>query len=209
MSPNALQPRARRADGERSRRAILEAAAQLATVQGLEGLSIGQLAEHIGMSKSGLYSHFGSKEELQLATVEMARDIFEADVVQPAESLADPLSRIEAICERFISHVERRVFAGGCFFASVGAEFDTHPGPVRERIAELQRQWHSRLEGLIQAAQAGGDLDEAEDPVQLAFEIEAFLLLGNTAFVLLDDPAPLQQARAAVARRLAQARRSG
>ena len=164
MARDQRPPRRRRADGERSRRAILEAAAQLATTEGLEGLSIGHLADHIGISKSGLYSHFGSKEELQLATVETAREIFDADVVQPAESLPDPLARLQALCERFISHVERRVFAGGCFFASVGAEFDTHPGPVKERVAELQGEWQARLETLIQEAQAAGDLDGAEDP---------------------------------------------
>ena len=160
------------------------------------------------MSKSGLYAHFGSKQELQLATVETAREIFAADVVRPAEAQPDPLAQIQALCEGFISHVERRVFAGGCFFASVSAEFDTHPGPVRERIAELQAEWQSRLESLIRAAQTGGELDESEDPAQLAFEIDAFLLLGNTAFVLLDDPAPLRQARTAIELRLARARRA-
>src|SRR3954462_13040735 len=112
-----------RADGERSRRTILDAAAKLATIDGLEGLSIGRLADHIGMSKSGLYAHFGSKEELQLATIETAREIYEADVVAPAARAATPLAKVEALCAQFLSHVERRVFPGGCFFASAAAEF--------------------------------------------------------------------------------------
>src|SRR5213595_2257018 len=132
-------PRRRRADGERSRRTILDAAAKLATIDGLEGLSIGRLAAHIGMSKSGLYAHFGSKEELQLATIETASEIFSADVVAPAEQAPTPLAKIEALCEQFLFHVERRVFPGGCFFASAAAEFDTHPGAVKERIADFQR----------------------------------------------------------------------
>src|SRR5213082_691885 len=94
-----------RSDGERSRRTILDAAAKLATIDGLEGLSIGRLAAHIGMSKSGLYAHFGSKEELQLATIETAREIYEADVVAPAEDAATPLAKVEALCEQFLSHV--------------------------------------------------------------------------------------------------------
>src|SRR5215831_14643391 len=124
-----------RSDGERSRRTILDAAAKLATVEGLEGLSIGRLADHIGMSKSGLYAHFGSKEELQLAAIDTAAGIFEAEVVTPAEQAATPLEKIQVLCEQFLSHVERRVFPGGCFFASTAAELDTHPGAVRERIS--------------------------------------------------------------------------
>src|SRR5207253_2019962 len=133
--------RKRRADGERSRRTILDAAAKLATVDGLEGLSIGRLAEHIGMSKSGLYAHFGSKQELQLATIETAGDVFTTEVLAPAEAAATPVAKLETLCDLFLTHVERRTFPGGCFFASAAAEFDTHPGAVRERIAEFERGW--------------------------------------------------------------------
>src|SRR5215217_837118 len=139
----------RRADGERTRHAILQAAAGLATTEGLEGLSIGRLAEHLGMSKSGLYAHFGSKEELQLATVETARAMFTNEVVEPAEGDPTARGRIDALCERFLSHVERRVFPGGCFFASAAAELDTQPGPVRERIVEFQCSWTATFERLV------------------------------------------------------------
>src|SRR5918998_1017367 len=148
-----VQTRKPRADGQRSRRAILDAAARLATVEGLEGLSIGRLAEHIGMSKSGLYAHFGSKEELQLATVETAAAIFRDDVVVPTEAVDAPLARLEALCEAFLSHLERRVFPGGCFFVSAAAEFDTHPGPVKEEVAAFLRGWLETLEGLAARAQ--------------------------------------------------------
>ena len=102
-----------RSDGERSRRTILDAAAKLATVEGLEGLSIGRLADHIGMSKSGLYAHFGSKEELQLAAIETADAIFDAEVVAPSNQAATPLEQVEVLCEKFLLHVERGVFPVG------------------------------------------------------------------------------------------------
>ncbi len=194
-----------RADGQRSRRTILDAAAKLATIDGLEGLSIGRLADHIGMSKSGLYAHFGSKEELQLATIETASEIFSADVVAPAEQAPTPLAKIDALCERFLSHIERRVFPGGCFFASAAAEFDTHPGAVKERIAEFQRDWTDLLVQLVREARAAGELRE-EDPHQLAFELNGYLLMANTAFLLFSNPHAITRARNAVAARLALSR---
>ena len=191
-----------RSDGERSRQTILRAAANLATVEGLEGLSIGNLAAHIGMSKSGLYAHFGSKEELQLATVDTAGKILAAEVLEPTETIADPLERLQALLERFLGYVERGVFQGGCFFASAEAEFGNRPGAVRDKIKAAQQEWRGGLEGLIRAAQAAGSLDPSDDATQLAFELDAYLLMGNTGFVLHDDPVHLDQARAAIQRRL-------
>jgi AcrR family transcriptional regulator len=196
-----------RSDGERSRRTILDAAAKLATIEGLEGLSIGRLADHIGMSKSGLYAHFGSKEELQLAAIETANAIFDTEVVAPAEQAASPLEKIQALCEHFLSHIERGVFPGGCFFASAAAEFDTHPGPVRERISAFQHGWTDRLVQLVREAQAAGELG-AEDPDQLVFELNGYLLMANMAFLLYSSPEPIERARAAVADRLAAGRLS-
>src|SRR5947209_5876746 len=172
-----------RSDGERSRRTILDAAAKLATVDGLEGLSIGRLADHIGMSKSGLYAHFGSKEDLQLAAIETASAIFDAEVIAPADQKTTPLEKIETLCEQFLSHIERRVFPGGCFFASAAAEFDTHPGAVKERIAEFQRGWTDQLTQLVSEAQAAGQL-RAEDPRQLSFEANAHLLISISAVII-------------------------
>jgi len=202
-----LRPRKPRADGLRSRRTILDAAARLATVEGLEGLSIGRLAEHIGMSKSGLYAHFGSKQELQLATVATAAEIFREDVIVPTEVVRSPLARLEALCEAFLSHLERRVFPGGCFFVSAAAEFDTHPGPVKEDVAAFLRGWLETLEQLAARAQRDGDLEAAEEPAQLAFELDAYLLMANMAYLLHNDPLTLQRARAAIEARLTRARR--
>ncbi|MFN2469192.1 MAG: TetR/AcrR family transcriptional regulator [Gaiellaceae bacterium] len=198
--------RKKRSDGERSRATILDAAARLATVEGLEGLSIGRLADHIGMSKSGLYAHFGSKEELQLATVETAGRIFVEEVVRPTRSATGPTARVHALTDSFLSYLERKVFPGGCFFASAVAELDTHPGLVKERLAEFQRAWLEKLEELLREGQEQGELDAAEDPAQLAFEVHALLGMANTAFQLHGDPGSMQRARVGIRRRLELAR---
>src|SRR5829696_6195102 len=167
MSETTQTGRRTRSDGERSRKAILDAAGQLATVEGLEGLTIGRLADHIGMSKSGLYAHFGSKEELQLATVAAAEQVFDADVIAPAQAFDPGLARLNAYCERFFSHIERGVFPGGCFFVSVITEFDTRPGRVRDRVAAYIGEWAGRHRAEIVHAQENGELDPALDADQI------------------------------------------
>jgi AcrR family transcriptional regulator len=195
--------RKKRADGERSRNAILGEAAQLATVEGLAGLSIGRLAEAVGMSKSGLFAHFGSKEELQLATIDTASAIFKEKVLDPAEGAPTGIERLRLLSERFLGHVEEGVFPGGCFFASVLAEMDTHPGPVRDRALQTVVDWTGCLVQAVKDAQAEGALDPDEDPEQLAFELDAYLLLANAMFVTAQQPEPLDRARHAIDRRLA------
>src|SRR6188472_3360641 len=143
MTSGAAQQRDRaqrrpRADGERTRGAILRAAASLATVDGLEGLSIGNLAAAIGMSKSGLYAHFGTKQDLQLATGEEAERILTAEVIQPALAAPPGLGQLAAVCEAFFSYVERRVFPGGCFFVATALEMGARPVPVKDRVAAIQ-----------------------------------------------------------------------
>jgi AcrR family transcriptional regulator len=194
--------RAKRSDGVRSRRAILEEAARLATVEGLDGLSLARLAESVGMSKSGLFAHFGSKEELQLATVETASEIFEELVVAPASTAPNGLERLRALAEGFLRHVEDAVFPGGCFFASAAAELAPRDGPVRDLALEVVVQWHDLLEQAVRDAQAEGLLDPEADATQLAFELDAYLLLGNAGFVAGRSPEPLVRARRAIADRL-------
>ena len=197
--------RKRRSDGERSRKAILHQAAKLATVEGLSGLSIARLADAVGMSKSGLFAHFGSKEELQLATIDAAGVIFAAEVVEPALVEPTGIGRLRALAERFLDHVGRRVFPGGCFFASIAAEMDTHPGPVRDKAIEVVADWSDHLVAAAQAAREEGALGPAEDAEQLAFEIDAYLLLANAEFVISGAAAPLDRARLAIGRRLVEA----
>lgn len=195
-----------RSDGIRSRNAILKASAELATTEGLRGLSIGDLAQHIGMSKSGLYAHFGSKEELQLATIETAAEIFDADVVRPALAAGDPIEQLTQLLDGFLTHVGSGTFPGGCFFAAAAAELDTHPGQVRERIAEFQAEWMRRLVDLVEEAQSVGDVAGEEDPEQLAFELNSLLALANSTYVMFADPKVFDRARVGIEQRLRLAR---
>src|SRR5215469_9816936 len=169
-------PRHPRADGERARAAILRAAASLATVDGLEGLSIGNLAAAIGMSKSGLYAHFGSKQELQLATVDEAERIFDEEVVQPGLAARPGVGQLAAVCEAFLGYVQRRVFPGGCFFAATALEMGTRPGPVRDRVAAIQSGFTAQLRAFATTALDQHELPAREDPDRLAFELHSILL---------------------------------
>ena len=189
-----------RSDGQRSRSAILHASARLATIEGLNGLSIGGLADHIGMSKSGLYAHFKSKEELQLATIDTASEIFTAEVVEPAAAAPAGLARVWALSNEFLAHLERGVFPGGCFFASVAAEIDTRPGRVRDRIVEFIVSWVGEVRRAVEDAQAAGELDPAMDAEQLTFEIDAMLLMANALYVLDPRPEVLERGRRGVAK---------
>ena len=131
-------PRHPRAGGERTRGAILRTAAALATTEDLEGPSIGHLAVTTGMSNSGLYAHFGSKQELQLAAVAEAERILIAEVTAPARAAAPGLAQLAAACEAYLSYLARRVFPGGCFFAATALAMGTHPGPVKDKVAAIQ-----------------------------------------------------------------------
>ncbi len=196
------RPRRRRSDGERSRTAILEEAARLATIEGIGGLSIGHLAEAVGMSKSGLFAHFGSKEELQLATIETASALFTEQVIGPAFEAPTGLERLRQLAEGFLRYVEGGVYPGGCFFASVAAELDTHPGPVCDHAFEVVQEWLGSLETAVRDAQAEDAIDSSEDAEQLAFELDAYLLLANAQFVISQDSTPINRARRALERRL-------
>jgi AcrR family transcriptional regulator len=189
--------------GAETRAAILRAAADIASVDGLDGLSIGQLASALAMSKSGLFAHFGSKESLQLATIEEARGRYVREVIAPALASGSGITRLYALCESFLSYVERAVFPGGCFFAAAMAEFDAKaPGPVRDRIAECQAQWMDTLERAAADGLAKGQLRPDSDPRQLAFELEGALLSANWYFHLYRDATYLERARRAVRTRL-------
>jgi AcrR family transcriptional regulator len=194
--------RRRRSDGERSRAAILREAARLATVEGLDGLSLARLADAVGMSKSGLFAHFGSKEELQLATIDAASRIFEELVIDPANQEPAGLPRLRAYIDGFLDHVEEGVFPGGCFFISAMSELDTHPGPVRDDAMAFSQRWLGLLVEQITTAQAAGELDADADPSQVAFELHAFMVLGNMQYVATGDPAFLERVRRAVGQRL-------
>jgi AcrR family transcriptional regulator len=188
--------------GQRTRNAILEAAAALATEEGLEPLSIGRLAEATGMSKSGLFAHFGSKEELQLATVDHAASLFVAEVIDPARAAPKGLARVWALCDHMIDYAEGQVFPGGCFFAATSFEFNNRPGPVRDRIAEMIRSWLSYLEHAVEQAQAAGELDPNLSAREIAFQLDSFAQAANAQYQLFRDPEVFDEARRATQARL-------
>ncbi len=188
-----------RADGERTRRLILDAAVRLATVEGLDGLSIGTLARATEHSKSGVYAHFNSKEALQLATIDNARALFIDVVVAPALKQGG-LDRLRALCESFLAYVENRTLPGGCFFAAAAAELGSRPGPLRQRVAANQKDWIRVLTDAANEAMALGELRDDTDVATLVFELNALVIAANTAYILHDDPAALTQARIAIER---------
>lgn len=190
------------ARGERTRAAVLHRAADIASIDGLDGISIGRLAADLAVSKAGVFAHFGSKEELQLATIRAAVDRFVDEVVAPALDAADGLDRLVALCERFLSYSRSDVFPGGCFFFSVAAEYDAKPGRVRDEIAAARRTWLGAYEAVISSAQQRGELDATTDPAVLAFELDALGMAANLHAHLCDDPAVYDQARASMMARL-------
>jgi AcrR family transcriptional regulator len=207
MATEPARKRRTRADGERSYRAIVDAAARLATLEGLEGLSIGRVANEIGMSKSGLFSHFDSKQDLQLAAIAAAEAVYAAEVIDPAMQLPEGLERLKLLCERYLSYVKRGVFPGGCFFASTAAELDSRRGPIRDRVRAVLAGWTELLETNLRAAQQQGTVDRGADARQLTFEINALLHEANGDYLLFGDSAALDRAQTAIADRLARAQR--
>lgn len=188
--------------GERTRQAILDTAAALATEEGLEPLSIGRLADATGMSKSGLFAHFGSKEELQIATVDHAAAMFVAEVIAPAREAPRGIARVWALCDHMIDYSERQVFPGGCFFACTSFEFNNRPGPVRDRIEHRLRGWLSYLEHAVEQAQQAGELDPQLSASEIAFELDSFTQASNAKYQLFREASVFEAARRAVRDRL-------
>jgi AcrR family transcriptional regulator len=193
----------RRERGRRTRESILATAVDIASVEGLEGLTIGRLASELGMSKSGLFAHFGSKEELQLATIAAAREIFVAEVVEPARAAERGLPRLAALLEAKLDYLRRGVFRGGCFFDAARLEYDSrHPGPVRDAIFEEFAAWSQLVADLIRSAQRAGHVDPQADPEQLAFELDAIGSAANLRFQINRDAEAFERAQRAIEGRL-------
>lgn len=172
---------------------ILAHAVQIASTEGLEALTIGRLATELGMSKSGLFGHFGSKEELQLATINAGADIFARTIIAPTLGETPGSERLAALAYNFVDYLEQSTFEGGCFWGSVSAEFDNRPGPVRDLIAEKLGHW---IDLMREQSKAAG----AADPEQLAFELHAIGQGANSSYQLFGDPAVFDRARKTIAR---------
>jgi AcrR family transcriptional regulator len=193
----------RLARGDQTRRAVLRRAVDIASVDGLEGLSIGRLAADLGISKSGLFAHFGSKEELQLAAVRAARRIYADNVVIPAYEIEPGLGRVWALSKHWLDYSRRRVFPGGCFFQKVSHEFAARDGAVHDYLAAVNREWIEVIETAVTEAVDRGEL--TADPAQLAFDLNAYFEAANLSSILHNDQTAFDRAGEAVRTRLKQA----
>jgi AcrR family transcriptional regulator len=199
------RPDLRRERGARTRQAILESAARLSSIEGLEGLSIGRLAEHLEISKSGLYAHFRSKEELQLATIRTAEVMYDEALVQPALGEAPGLARVLRFSDLYLDYLRDGPFPGGCFFIAASIDPARNRGPVKEALAKTQLELLDFFADEIATAQASGEVPPGVDPRQIGFEVDALLAGADLNYLLFDDPAYLERAKDAV-RRLLQGR---
>ena len=178
---------------------------QLASAEGLEDLSIARLAADLGMSKSGLFAHFGSKEELQLSTLRAARRVFADEAITPALNATTGIVRLRELVDTWLDYVGGGTFAGGCVFMEASAEFDNRPGPVRDLIAETMGMWMDLLTEQAAHAQERGELSPVTDPARLAWELHAFGLALNWDKQLNGSETAIERARTAVHDRLAAA----
>ncbi|MFE2107658.1 TetR/AcrR family transcriptional regulator [Kitasatospora sp. NPDC059463] len=200
-----MSPRRSAADSRRTRDAILARGLDLASVEGLEGLTIGRLATDLSMSKSGVLGHFGTKECLQLAVVDEAVAMFVREVVRRSETAgaAPGLPLLLAQCEAWVSYLERDLLPGGCFFTTVSAEFDDRePGPVRSAVVARNALWQRRVRHQVELAVAAGQLPAGTEPEQTVFELTGQVLALNHARRLYGDRRAADRARRAMRRLL-------
>jgi len=201
-APTALKTDRRLLRGERTRQAILSHASKLASAEGLEAVSLQRLASDLGISKSGLFAHFGSKEELQLATVEEAGRVFTEEVLKPGLKTPAGLGRVWAMCNSFLSYLSRGVFPGGCFFEAALSEFDSKPGRVRDAVVEKRGYWVASLARAIREAKPAGDVQPDVDADQVAWELGSLLVGANSSFVQDGGTVGIERARRAIRDRL-------
>jgi AcrR family transcriptional regulator len=194
--PRALQK------GQQTKAAIIEAALGLATQIGLEGLSIGALAEMTRMSKSGVFAHFGSREELQISVIREYFNRFEQEIFYPALQAPRGLPRVTALFSNWMKRVAVEI-QSGCIFISGAVEFDDRPGPVRDALASSVNTWMQALDRAVAQAQEAGQLDAGADPHQIAFEIHGLILALHYEARFLKDPGSLERANIAFAHILA------
>jgi AcrR family transcriptional regulator len=192
----------RRARGDRTRHAVATQAAALASVGGLSGMTLSQLAHALGITKSSVQAAYPTKEDVQVAAVAAATDIFVEAVITPAQSATEGLPRLQALADAWLDYVERRVFPGGCFMVATLSEYDSRPGPVRDALARARRGWLGLLEQQAAIAQANGELPTMPSAAMVAFEVDALLSAANVDRNLADDTTALDAARDLIALRL-------
>jgi AcrR family transcriptional regulator len=182
--------------------AVTEAAVNRASVEGLEGLTIGGLAGEVNMQKSSVFTLFGSKEELQLGTLEAAVESFRAEVWGPVEDLEPGLPRLLGLCDSWLDYHRREVMPGGCFLTTATIEFDARPGPLRDAVAETMKRWFGVLEREARTAIGAGDLPAGTDPADVAFQLNSLAAGASYGFQLWRDPKVFDRARRSMRRTL-------
>ena len=195
-------PRRSAADVADSRASVVEAAVDLASVEGLEGITIGRLAGELAMSKSGLIGRFGDKEAMQRAVLAAAIERFTVAVWQPAQRAEPGLGRLERLVDAWIGHLREDVFPGGCFVTTASVEYDARPGALHDDVALAVRRWLGVLEAEARSAQDAGDLAADRDPADVALELHALASGGSVASRITEDPEALERTRAAMRRAL-------
>lgn len=191
-------PRRSQAHARSTRAAIVDRAVELSSLEGLEGLTLGRLAGELRMSKSGVVGHFGSKERLQLMTLEAANEIFKREVWDRTEDAEPGLPRLLAICGAWISYLERAVFPGGCFMTAAACELDGRDGPLRDAVAAAMSRWYRALEHQVGVAIDRGDLPARTEPREVALKLNAFAMAANQRLQLFEDHDAAEIARRAM-----------
>lgn len=194
--------------GELTRRVILEHATSLASTIGLEGLTIGALANELSLSKSGLFAHFRSKESLQIQVLEYAAGLFVEAVVRPALQAPRGEARLRTLFQQWLSWERSRPMPGGCVFVAAAAELDDRPGPVRDKLVTLQREWLGVMSTTASKAVEAGFFRLDVDPGQFAHDLQGVMLAYHHAARLLVDPLAGSRAHNAFEALLAAARRA-
>jgi AcrR family transcriptional regulator len=192
----------RRQRGDKTRRSVATRAAALASIDGLSGMTLSQIAAELGLSKSSIQAAFASKEQLQLAAVEAASETFVREVVTPAMAEPEGVARLRALVEFWLAYVEHRVFPGGCFMVATLSEFDSRPGPVRDALRQSRRGWLQLLEHNARHAQQAGEIPARPAPALVAFEVDALLSMANVQRNITDDISALHDARELIELRL-------
>ena len=183
-----------------SRASAVEAAVDLASVEGLEGITIGRLAGELAMSKSGLIGRFGDKQSMQRAVLAAAVERFTDAVWRPARAKKPGLPRLEAIVDAWIAHLRDGVFPGGCFVTTASVEYDARPGPLHDDTKKAVSRWLAVLEAEARRAREDGDIPAERDPADIAFELHSLASGGSVAGRLTGDAAALDRIRAAMRR---------
>jgi AcrR family transcriptional regulator len=190
-----MSPRRSIAEARKTRSSILDHAVEVSSREGLEGLTIGRLAQDLEMSKSGVLGHFGSKEALQLATLKAALEVYRRELWDPVRDAKPGRARLSAICDAWISYLERGVFPGGCYITAVASEFDDRGGPVHDAIADALSRWYGVLEAEARTAIEAGELPADADAATIAFQLNALAVGANQALQLLGDRKASKRAR--------------